>query len=100
MADGPEEPILSLAPWDTVARGQVLGIAQSGATRVMAAQLHCPMGIALGPDGTLVVTELERARVIEASGRALQSGYPAYLGRIRRYRHRLCASLACRGATR
>ena len=45
---GPEEPILSLAPWDTVARGQVLGIAQSGATRVIAAQLHCPMGIALG----------------------------------------------------
>ena len=42
------------------------------------------MGIALGPDGTLVLTELERARVIEASGRALQSGYPAYLGRIRK----------------
>ena len=30
------------------------------------------------------VTELERARVVEASGRVLQSGYPAYLGRIRK----------------
>ena len=27
---GPEEPILSLAPWDPVARGQVIGISRSG----------------------------------------------------------------------
>lgn len=81
---GPEEPILSLAPWDPVARGQVIGISRSGEMRVIAAGLHCPMGIARGPDGALVLTELERARVVEASGRVLQAGYPAYLGRIRK----------------
>jgi len=42
------------------------------------------MGIARGPDGALVVTELERARVVAASGEVLQAGFPAYLGRIRR----------------
>jgi hypothetical protein len=81
---GPEEPILSIAPWDPVPRGQVIGISRSGETRVIAAGLHCPMGIAFGPDGALVLTELERARVVEASGKALQAGYPAYLGRIRK----------------
>ncbi len=30
------------------------------------------------------MTELERARVVEASGKVLQAGYPAYLGRIRK----------------
>ncbi len=81
---GPDEPILSLAPWDSVARGQVLAISRSGDTRVLASRLHCPMGIALGPDGTLAVTELERARVVDVSGKVLQAGYPAYLGRLRK----------------
>ena len=81
---GPDEPILSLAPWDPVARGQVIAVSQSGAPRMIASRLHCPMGIARAPDGALVVTELERARVVEPSGRVVQSGYPAYLGRIRR----------------
>jgi hypothetical protein len=81
---GPDEPILSLAPWDSVARGQVIAISRSGATRVIAARLHCPMGIAQGPDGALAVTELERARVVDVSGKVLQAGYPAYLGRIRK----------------
>ena len=81
---GPDEPLLSIAPWDPVARGQVLGISRSGKTRVIAAGLHCPMGVAVGPDGALALTELDRARVVEASGRVLQAGYPAYLGRIRK----------------
>ncbi len=81
---GPQEPVLSLAPWDPVARGQLIGIGRSGETRVMATGLHCPMGVAVGPDGALVLTELDRARVVEASGRVLQAGYPAYLGRIRK----------------
>ena len=79
---GPGEPLLSLAPWDEVARGQVTGINRTGATRVIAAGLHCPMGIARGPGDTLVLTELERARVVDTTGKVLQSGYPAYLGRI------------------
>lgn len=81
---GPEEPILSLAPWDAVARGQVIAISRAGATRIIVAGLHCPMGIARAPGDSLVLTELQRARVIDASGKVLQSGYPAYLARIRR----------------
>ena len=81
---GPEEPILSLAPWDPVARGQVIGISRTGEPRVIAAGLHCPMGISRRPDGGLAVTELERARVLDLSGKVLQSGYPAYLSRIRK----------------
>jgi hypothetical protein len=80
----PDEPVLSIAPWDPVARGQVLGVTRSGKTRVIAAGLHCPMGVALGPNGALALTELDRARVVEASGKVLQAGYPAYLGRIRK----------------
>jgi hypothetical protein len=81
---GPDEPILSIAPWDPVERGRLLGVSRSGETRVIAAGLHCPMGVALGPNGALVLTEFDRARVVEASGRVLQAGYPAYLGRIRK----------------
>jgi hypothetical protein len=81
---GPEDPILSLAPWDTVARGRVIGIERTGESRIIAAGLHCPVGMARGPDGALVMTELDRARVVDISGKVLQSGYPAYLGRIRK----------------
>jgi len=81
---GPGEPILSLAPWDAAARGQVIAVSRGGATRTLAAGLHCPMGIARGPGNSLVLTELERARVVDVSGKVLQSGYPAYLARIRK----------------
>jgi hypothetical protein len=81
---GPDEPILSIAPWDPVARGQALAVSRSGKTRVIAAGLHCPMGVAVGPNGVLALTELDRARVVEASGKVLLAGFPAYLGRIRR----------------
>jgi hypothetical protein len=81
---GPDEPILSLAPWDDAARGQVIAISRDGATRTIAAGLHCPMGMARAPNGSPVLTELERARVIDATGTVLQSGYPAYLARIRK----------------
>jgi hypothetical protein len=81
---GPDEPILSLAPWDTAARGQMIAINRSGEARVMAAGLHCPMGIARRSGGSPVLTEFETARVIDTSGKIVQSGYPAYLGRIRK----------------
>jgi hypothetical protein len=81
---GPDEPILSIAPWDDKARGQVIAIGRAGLTRVVATGLHCPMGIARGDGGALLLTEFERARVIDVSGRIVQAGYPAYLGRIRR----------------
>lgn len=84
---GPDEQLLTLAPWDEMARGQVLAIRKSGQTRVIASELHCPMGITRSRNGELAVTELERARVIDVAGHVLQAGYPAYLGRIRRIGH-------------
>ena len=42
------------------------------------------MGIARGQKDSLVVSEFERARVVNVSGKVIQSGYPAYLARIRK----------------
>jgi hypothetical protein len=78
------EPILSIAPWDQAARGRAVAIARTGETRVIAAELHCPMGIVRAPDGALAVTEMAQARVVGAHGKVLQSGFPAYLARIRK----------------
>ncbi|MDP3960212.1 MAG: hypothetical protein Q8Q26_09180 [Pseudorhodobacter sp.] len=79
----PDQPVLSLAPWDDVARGHVLGIRSSGEARQIASGLHCPMGIVAG-GGTLLITELDRARVLDTDGKVRQAGYPAYLGRLRK----------------
>jgi hypothetical protein len=79
-----DEVPLSLAPWDEMARGQISVIRPGGEQRVLASGLHCPMGISRDDKGDLLITELERARVVDATGRARQPGYPAYLGRLRR----------------
>lgn len=79
-----DDVILSLAPWDDVARGQVIRIARSGAAQVMARDLHCPMGLSIDAHGHLLVALLERAGIADLSGQLRQSGYPAYLGRLRK----------------
>jgi hypothetical protein len=79
-----DESIFSLASWDTEGRGRVIAINRTGETRIVVAGLHCPMGIARGRQGSLVVSEFERARVVNDSGKVIQSGYPAYLARIRK----------------
>lgn len=81
---GAGENILSVAPWDPSARGSVSIIRQSDKVETMVRGLHCPMGISRDAKGEIIVTELERARIVDASGKVRQSGYPAYLGRIRR----------------
>lgn len=75
--------MLSLASWDDTARGQVVSINRNGGSRQQAGGLHCPMGIARDANGELVVSLLERACVVDLSGKVRQSGFPAYLGRIR-----------------
>ena len=45
----PDQPILALAPWDPVARGQVVAVRASG-QRQLAAGLHCPTGIFLSAE--------------------------------------------------
>lgn len=78
----PDQPVLTLAPWDPVARGQLMLIRAGGEARQIAGGLHAPMGVA--PDaGGLLVTELDRARILDDTGRVRQAGFPAYLGRLR-----------------
>ena len=77
------EDILSLAPWDETSRGQIVAIRRGGSSRQLATGLHCPMGVARDVHGELIVSLLERACVVDLSGKVRQSGFPAYLGRIR-----------------
>ena len=42
------------------------------------------MGICRDPNGELIVTELETARIVDLSNRVRRSGLPAYVGRIRK----------------
>jgi hypothetical protein len=79
-----DEAPLSLAPWDTAPRGQVSVIGADGGVHVLVSGLHCPMGISRDDKGDVLITELERARIVDAKGRSRQSGYPAYPGRLRR----------------
>ena len=81
---GPEDDILSRAPWDDDAGGKVVAVGHDGGARLLAEGLHCPMGLCRAADGTLIATELERARLIDIPGGAVRrSGFPGYLGRIR-----------------
>lgn len=78
-----DEDVLSLATWDEKPRGQVVAISRDGSTRRLSRALHCPMGVARNGGGELVVSLFERASVVDLSGKIRQSGFPAYLGRIR-----------------
>ncbi|MES2666200.1 MAG: hypothetical protein V4712_08880 [Pseudomonadota bacterium] len=78
---GPDQPILSLAPWDDVARGQVLGIRAGGEARQIAQGLHCPMGM-VAEGQSLLITELDRARIVDATGKVRLAGLPGYAGRL------------------
>ncbi|MCX7303157.1 MAG: hypothetical protein NTV73_02290 [Hyphomicrobiales bacterium] len=81
---GADANVLSQAAWDEEPRGQLIALRRSGQPSVVAAGLHCPMGVALDAKGSALVSLLERARIVDPSGRSLQSGYPGYLGRLRR----------------
>jgi hypothetical protein len=80
----PDEPLLSVAPWDDVGRGKLLVVRRDGEPRVLASGLNCPMGVSLDARGELIVTELERARIVDVSGKVRRAGYPGYLGRLRK----------------
>lgn len=79
-----DEDFMSVAPWEDGAKGQVVAITRSGASNVLAQGLHCPMGIASDPEGKWIATLFERGAIVGLDGKARQSGFPAYLGRIRR----------------
>jgi hypothetical protein len=77
-------PLLSFAPWDEVGRGRLVIAPRDGESRVIASGLRCPMGVALDARGELIVTEFERARIVDVSGKVRQSGYPGYLAKLRK----------------
>lgn len=83
---GDMEHLLSAAAWDQDARGQVVSLSPSGETRVLLSGLHYPMGVCLDASGGVLVSLLERAAILDGSGRVLQAGYPGYAGRLRRHR--------------
>lgn len=79
-----DQDILSIAPWDDARRGSVTTVARNGQARILAKDLHCPMGICRDANGELIVTELEAARAVDLSGNVRRSGFPGYTGRIRK----------------
>lgn len=79
-----EEPLLSVAPWDDVARGRLVAVRRGGDARLIATGLRCPMGVARDGRGEVIVTEFDGARIIDLSGKPLRVGYPGYLGRLHR----------------
>lgn len=81
---GAGDDIFSLAPWDEAGRGSVTAIDREGHTRSLAKGLHCPMGVAPDASGDVLSSLFERASITDMSGKTRQSGFPAYLGRIRR----------------
>jgi hypothetical protein len=78
------DEVLAKATWDDEARGQVVALSRSGEMRAVAPALHCPMSVCLAPDGAVLISQLERASVVDALGKARRSGLPGYLGRLRR----------------
>lgn len=81
---GVDDDVLAQAAWDGEARGQLVALHRSGEMRVLTAGLHCPMGVSLDPQGRVLVSLLERASIVDTSGKVRQAGYPGYLGRLRR----------------
>ena len=79
-----DQDVLSLAPWDDTRNGSVMAVNQAGDTRLLARDQHCPMGLCRDESENLIVTELEAARVIDLGGKVRRSGFPGYLGRIRK----------------
>lgn len=79
-----DDDVLAQAAWDDEGRGQLVSLSCSGGARVLASGLHCPMGVCLDERGEAMVSLLERASIVDASGKVRQSGYPGYLGRVRR----------------
>ena len=81
---GADAELLARASWDDDGHGQLVSLRRSGETRIVMSGLHCPMGVCLDAGGNALVSLLERAGIVDATGKAVQSGYPGYPGRLRR----------------
>ncbi|MBP5856216.1 hypothetical protein KAJ83_04290 [Marivibrio halodurans] len=80
---GAGQDVLSRAPWEEAARGRVVALTRDGGATTLRADLHCPMGLCRDAEGGLVVSELERARLLGLDGVVRRAGFPGYLGRVR-----------------
>lgn len=81
---GADANVMAQAAWDDAARGQLVSLRRSGEARVVAPGLHCPMGVSLDDRGGALITQCERASIVDTAGTVRQAGYPGYLGRLRR----------------
>ncbi len=78
------DSLLAMAAWDAAHKGQVLSLRPSGEVRTAMTGLHYPTGISLDAQGNILVCLLEQAKIVNEAGAVVQSGYPGYLGRLRR----------------
>ena len=77
--------ILARAAWEDAATGSVVEIARNGQRRLVRDGLHAPAGLCVDPNGRVLVTELERACIRDAtSGAVLKAGLPGYAARLTR----------------
>lgn len=81
---GADVNVLAQGSWDDDARGRLVSLRSSGETTVIGVGLHCPMGVCLDDGGKVLIALLERAAIVDGAGNVRQSGYPGYLGRLRR----------------
>jgi hypothetical protein len=81
---GADSNVLAQAAWDDEARGRVVALRRSGEISVVASGLHCPMSVCLEASGQVLISLLERASIVDISGKVREAGYPGYLGRLRR----------------
>lgn len=81
---GADADVLARATWDDAGNGQLVSLRRSGEAATVLSGLHCPMGVCVDARGGVLVSLLERAVIVDAAGRIVQSGYPGYLGRLRR----------------
>lgn len=81
---GADADLLARATWDDGGNGQLVSLRRSGEAATVLSGLHCPTGVCLDAGGEALVPLLERASIVDAAGKVVQSGYPGYLGRLRR----------------
>ena len=76
--------LLARATWDDEPHGKLFAVKASGEMRVLNAALHTPMGVCLDDRGFAQVSLLERASIVDETGKVIRSGLPGYIGRARR----------------
>ena len=78
----PDDDSLARAAWDDTMQGSLVSLTSNGSRDVLVDGLHAPAGLCAGKGG-LLITQMERACITDATGHILRLGLPGYLGRLR-----------------